>query len=396
MKKFKIFSAVVAIVMVFTMSVAAEVYTYSYDFNDDMAGDSVSYTDMGADGWNEGVGTADSMAVITEGNDGCYVAVGGFTELRGPIILEEYAFGIALKAGIGFNGEGGVFVRSANPANYTVYHTAHNSEGWDMTLNFFESDWYREAGGQTGESGVGGSGIAIAPMADGVRLTVKTYMTDGATIGNVSYMLAYPAGASADTFTKFDFFDDGSKIEILANGEAFATVELSDPGKTYETDKVSAETPDEYFGKAVIKDATGAELGTVENTRICSSSSMVALGTRATNLDFDDLYLYTGEGSIAEKKNEAPAGDETDAPAATDAPATGAPATNAPATSAPAADATDDAAATGASTNPAETNASGDKDDSEGGLPTAAIIGIVVAVVAVIAVAVVVVMKKKK
>ena len=384
MKKFRIFSAIVAIVMAFSLSVSAA-EAFVYDFDDYDPGDSVTFTDMGYDGWNAGFGTPDSTADIASDDDGNYIAVTGFTELRGPIIMSEYAFGLAIRAGIGFNGEGGVFVRASNPADYTILNTAHDNTAWDMTLNFFESDWYRENGGQDGNSGIGGSGIYISPVSEGLRLIVKKQAEDGAHIANVPFVLPYPAGTNADTFTDIDFYDDGQMIEIYANGAVLATIELSEPGKVYETDKAETETINEYFGKAIVKDATGAELGTVENTRICSSSSMVAIGARATNLDFTDLSLYIGENAISESKEAEP-----QQPADTNAPATNAPATNAPATGA-----STNAPATNASTN-ASTNAGDNTGSSEGGLPTGAIIGIVIAVIAVVAVVVVVIMKKKK
>lgn len=384
MKKFRIFSAIVAIVMAFSLSVSAA-EAFVYDFDDYDPGDTVTFTDMGYDGWNMGTGTADSTADIASDDDGNYIAVTGFTELRGPIIMSEYAFSLSLRAGIGFGGEGGVFVRASNPADYTILNTAHDNTEWNMTLNFFESDWYRENSGQDGDSGVGGSGIYIAPVSEGLRLIVKKHAEDGAHIANAPFVLPYPAGTNADTFTDIDFYDDGQKIEIYANGAVLATVELSEPGKTYESETAVTETVNEYFGKAVVKDASGAELGTVVNTRVCSSSSMVAIGTRSTNLDFTDLSLYIGENAISEsKENEPEQPTETNAPA-TNAPATDA-STNAPATNAP---------ATNASTN-ASTNAGDNTGDSEGGLSTGAIIGIVIAVVAVVAVVVVVIMKKKK
>ncbi len=388
MKKIKFLSAFAALGMAFAVSASAA--SYSYVFESAYEGDPFSYTDMCLEaGWEEHNGAPSSSSFIIVKEDGNkFVSCNGFVDYRSEIIEEEYVYSLDIRgtSDLCENGRAGFFIRSSNPNNYSITHDGNSQNlNWNMKFNFYESDWYAEAGGTDGNSGIGGSGIHIAPMANGVRLVVKKYVADGTTVANKEFTLAYPDGASWDAFANYKFRDNGETIEILVNDTTIATVELSNPGVTYEGDGNIGN--DAYYGKAVVKDAAGAELGTIENTRICSSSSMLAIGVRASMVDFDNVNIHTGEGVIESDKNGTLVSTPTD--------------TEAPVTDAPVADDETDAsteasadASTDAQTNAADSDSTSG-DDEKGGVSGGIIAIIAVAVVAVIG-AVVVFLKKKK
>lgn len=388
MKKTKFLSAVAALGMAFAVSASAA--SYVYDFEEAYEGDSLSYLDICIDaGWEEHNGSPSnsSFTVVSEDNGNKYVTCTGFVDYRSAIIEEEYVYSLDIRGSEHLCNEGlaGFFIRSSNPNNYSITHNGNpGTANWDMKFNFYESDWYKEAGGQDGNSGIGGSGIHIAPMANGVRLVVKRYVADGTTVANKDFTLAYPDGASWDNFANYKFRDNGETIEILVNNTTIATIELSNPGVTYEGD--GNVNNDEYYGKAVIKDAAGAELGTIENTRICSSSSMLAIGVRTSPVDFDNVNIHTGEGVIESDKN----GTLISEPEDTEDSSTNAPDAD-DETNASAGAATD--AATNAQTNAADSDST--SGDEKGGISGGIIAIIAVAVVAVIGVAVVFLKKKK-
>lgn len=387
MKKIKLLSAVIALVMAFSMSAAA-IDTLTYDFNEDFPGDHANFTEMGKF-WVETIPAAGG-AVITEGEDGNYLKFYGYSELKTCDVIEgEYVFSVDMKTNEASAAaeqiNHGMFIRGILP-EHLVKNNKIYGDDWPLTPHYYESDWYAVWEGQHGSQGLGGSGIFFSPVINGLSVGVKTFAEDALNIATLYTTIPYPDGVYYDDFFNLKIYDNGTDlIEIFINDAAFATIELSEAGVTYEIDNNAA--GDEYFGKAVIKDATGAELTTVEKTRINSQSSQLAFATRGGDsfeLLVDDVTLITGEGAIESDKGttdseetEAPVAGETEAPAADE-------------TKAPAADETK-----APTTGDAATTTAGDSDSEEGGNTTTIII-VVVAVVAVIAVGAIVIAKKKK
>jgi hypothetical protein len=386
MKKIKLLSAVLALVMAFAMSASA-VDTLSYEFDNDFVGDPADFTSMGTF-WSQTLPAVGTCHVV-EVEGGKALELSGFCELKTTdVITGEYVFGFDVKtndatASAEMVGHG-IFLRSVMPEHF-MKNNNHSGEGdWPMHLYYYESDWYGVWGGTDGAQGIGGSGIYASLDDEGLMLTVKSFTEDAMNVSSKPTVIPYPDGVYYDEFFNLTFFDNGvDKVDIYINNQPFATFELSEPGVVYDVDANTAE--DAYFGKAVLKDAYGTELATFENTRISSKSSQLAFGTRGGKIEVDNIKVITGEGAVESVKGDLPA-PETKDPTATQKPAED---TKAPAESG----ATTDAAGTNAATGTDTT--AGDKTDAEG-TNTGLIIGIVVAVVAVIAVAVVVVMKKKK
>ena len=77
-------------------------------------------------------------------------------------------------------------------------------------------------------------------------------------------------------------------------------VRLENPGVIYESDG----TGQEYYGKAILCDAEGREVLTVENTRVNATGSQIAFTTRSQTMEFANLYIayksQDAEGSRVE------------------------------------------------------------------------------------------------
>lgn len=386
MKKIKLLSAVIALVMAFSMSAAA-IDTLTYDFNEDLPGDHANFTEMGKF-WVETLPAVGTCHLVAS-DDGNALKFSGYSELKTlDVITGEYVFSLDVKvndhAATTDMANHGIFVRGVMPEHYVKNNNYSGGSDWPIQMNYYESDYYAVWGGTDGTQGLGGAGISVAADDEGLLVTIKAYTDDAMNISSKPTVIPYPDDVFYDQFFNLTFFDNGTdRIDIYLNNKPFALIELSEAGVVYDIDGNVA--GDQYFGKAVLKDAYGTELKTVEKTRINSQSSQLAIATRevASEVFVDNIKLVTGEGAVQSIRGDEPV-PETKDPNATEKPAED---TNAPAESGAATDAATDAA-TGADTT------EGGEDEKGGN--TGLIIGIVVAVVAVIAVVAVVLGKKKK
>ena len=81
--------------------------------------------------------------------------------------------------------------------------------------------------------------------------------------------------------------DDGETVSIYMNDALMCTIKLENPGVVYEKDG----TGQEYYGKATLFDASGKQVLVVENTRLNSQGSQIALTTRFQTMEFANLYI---------------------------------------------------------------------------------------------------------
>ncbi len=386
MKKIKLLSAIIALVMAFSMSAAA-IDTLTYDFDADLPGDNADFTDMGKL-WSQTVPAEGSICHLVAVDGGNALKLSGISELKlSDVITGEYVFGFDIKTNdttaTDPMANHGIFIRGVLPEHFMKNNNYNGGGDWNMHLYYYESDWYGEWGGTDGAQGIGGSGIYVSAGAEGLIVTVKSYTEDAMNVSSKPTVIPYPDDVFYDEFFNVTFFDNGvDKIDIYLNNKPFAVIELSEAGVVYDIDANVAE--DAYFGKAVLKDASGEELASFEKTRINSKSSQLAFATRggpSVEILVDNIKLVTGEGAVQSIKGDEPV-PETKDPNATEAPSEE---TNAPA---------DETGATTDAATGADTTDGGNTDDEGGN--TGLIIGIAVAVVAVIAVVAVVLSKKKK
>ena len=105
---------------------------------------------------------------------------------------------------------------------------------------------------------------------------------------------------AADGWFKLRVVDDGSAVSIYFNDVLMCQVLLESPGVIYESDG----TGQEYYGKATLRNASGKDVLTVENTRVNSAGSQIALTTRNQTMEFANLYIayksQIAEGSRVE------------------------------------------------------------------------------------------------
>ena len=79
MKKIKLLSAVIALVMAFSMSAAA-IDTLTYDFNEDLPGDHANFTEMGKF-WVETIPAVGTCHLVAS-DDGNALKFSGYSELK--------------------------------------------------------------------------------------------------------------------------------------------------------------------------------------------------------------------------------------------------------------------------------------------------------------------------
>ncbi len=241
-------------------------------------------------------GTPNCYANVKKGDNGNYAEMSGYVDLRTwEDVKGAYNFVVDLKM-IDY-GNTYVFLRGEMPGIYKPYNPAQSAAAGQevhTTFNYFEWDWYAENGGK-GSSSTAGSGFGFAPEKNGLVYHIKKYATDGLHIATAHGTVPYPAGF---TYTEGEFIsvkceDNGEQIKIYLNDILTATVLISDPGVIYETDG----TGQQYYGTVELLDGNGQSIVKVENSRLNSAGSQIALATRSQKLQFDNLGIGYSEES---------------------------------------------------------------------------------------------------
>ncbi len=259
-----------------------------YDFENMTTGMSVSDTVMGEQ-FEYHIGTSQSSARTKKGTDarGNYVAVTGYSDLRTWSDVEgSYVFSADVH--IEKYGASGIFIRGEMPGAYAPINPKNFSI--EQVFHYYEWDWYAENGGRTfGGSATGGSGIGIYPGDTEITIRIKRYAEDGLGVASAAYTLPYTDDfkPTDDGWLNIRCVDDGTTVSIYFNNALMCTVKLEDPGVVYEKDG----TGQEYYGKATLYDANGNEKLAVENTRLNSSGSQLAISSRNEPMQFDNLYI---------------------------------------------------------------------------------------------------------
>ena len=253
-----------------------------------------------ADQFQLAVGTSSCMGQVLKGDNGNYVRLKGYTDLRTWKDVEgSYEFSTDLH--MVEYGNSAIYLRGEMPGAYAP----ENPKNFNVkqVFNYFEWDWYAENGGHTyGGSSTAGSGIGLYPEENAITVRIKRYAEDGLHVASSSYRFPYgdKFSPSEDGWFKLRAVDDGETLSIYFNDVLMCSVLLQDPGVVYESDG----TGQEYYGKVILRDAEGNEVLTVENTRVNSAGSQIALTTRAQTMEFANLYIayksQVAEGSRVE------------------------------------------------------------------------------------------------
>ena len=247
------------------------------------------------------VGTSSCAGQILKASDGSnYVRLKGYTDLRTWNDVEG-SYEISADMHMVDYGNSAVYIRGEMPGAYAP----ENPKNFNVkqVFNYFEWDWYAENGGHKfGGSSTAGSGIGLYPEANAITVRIKRYAPDGLGVASASYRFPYGGKFQPDEsgWFKLRAVDDGSTVSIYFNDVLMCSVKLETPGVVYESDG----TGQEYYGKAILCDANGKEVLTVENTRVNSAGSQIAFTTRSQTMEFKNLYIayksQVAEGSRVE------------------------------------------------------------------------------------------------
>ncbi len=270
-----------------------------YDLADIVPGQYVKDTKLG-DQFEHMYGTSTSIAQILKGDGFNYIRMNGYSDLRTWNDVEgsyEFSTDIKMKE----YGNSAVYVRGEMPGAYAP--TNPKNFGIDQVFNYYEWDWYAENGGKTyGASSTAGSGIGIYPGENSITIRIKRYAEDGLGVASASHTFPYTDGFQPDAsgWLALRVVDDGKTVSIYFNEALMAQVKLANPGVVYESDG----TGQAYYGQAILCDAAGVEVLTVENTRINSVGSQLAITTRDRTIEFRNIYIaymaQTATGSRVE------------------------------------------------------------------------------------------------
>ncbi len=259
-----------------------------YDFENMTPGMNITDTVMGEQ-FEHKIGTSQSSARISKGKDerGNYVSMKGYSDLRTWSDVEgsyEFSADVCIHA----PGMSGIYIRGEMPGAYAPVNPKNH--GIDQVFHYYEWDWYAENGGKTfGASSTAGSGIGIYPGESEITVRIKRYAADGLGVASASYTLPYTEDfkPSSDGWLNIRCVDDGSKVSIYFNGALMCSAKLESPGVIYKTDG----TGQAYYGKVTLLDPAGTEVLVVENTRVNSTGSQLALSSRDRPMEFDNVYI---------------------------------------------------------------------------------------------------------
>lgn len=281
------------------ISVKDTVIDVLYDIDTIKAGMFIENTPI-AEQFEFAKGTNNCTVQVMKGNAGNYLRLKGYCDLRTWNDVEgSYEFSTDIHM-VDY-GNSAVYVRGEMPGAYAPQNPANYNV--NQVFNYFEWDWYAENGGRKyGGSSTAGSGIGLYPDANAITVRIKRYAADGLGVASASYTFPYLKDFRPDAngWFKLRVVDDCEMISVYFNDILMCSVRLEDPGVVYDTDG----TGQPYYGRAILCDANGNEVLTVEETRINSAGSQIALTTRNQTMECANLYIayatQTAEGSRVE------------------------------------------------------------------------------------------------
>ncbi len=257
-----------------------------YDLADAKTGAFVQNTAL-AEQFELAAGTSTSNVQVRKGDKFNYLHMTGVCDLRTWSDVEgSYEFSTDVRM-VDY-GNSAIYVRGEMPGAYTPTNPANS--GISQVFNYFEWDWYREnGGGKYGSSSSAGSGIGIYPEETRITVRIKRYAEDGLGVASASYSFPYSGKFTPgdDGWFKLRVVDDGQTVSIYMNDALMCTVKLEKPGVVYEKDG----TGQQYYGKATLFDASGEQVLEVENTRLNSQGSQIAMTTRFQTMEFANVYI---------------------------------------------------------------------------------------------------------
>ncbi len=200
--------------------------------------------------------------------------------------------------------------------NCAVFVRAPQIEGFP----YYESDKYAD-----GQSACVG-GLVFNFQYTTFSVNVKSFdetAVDHFGVKENFFTFNIPEGLSFNdgtAYTNFKVVDNGSEVKLYVEDTLVGSITLSGEKKGYKSDYF-VDRSIQYVKTAVVRDAEGNELGTVEDTLVQSNEAVVGWATRAANMIVDNVYLAVA-GASTDAPTDAPTDVPTNAPtdAPTDAP----------------------------------------------------------------------------
>lgn len=176
----------------------------------------------------------------------------------------------------------------------------------------FEVDAYD---GANGSIGLGGSGMTIAIEEDGIYLRIKNYQDDSRRISTSICKLTYNGVFDSTAYNKLIMKDDGKTVTFTLNDQLIATVDMSNPG-TYDDGR--DELPFKFFKTAVVKNAAGEMIMSIDNARLVAENYCAGIGVRgATPTYFKKIALEKVENPpVTDPEPPVETGDQNTFPVA--------------------------------------------------------------------------------
>ena len=258
------------------------------DFDGDEAGNTVDFSDDSIDWLVHGA----SVAYITAAEEGNIVSIpspagGSHHEFQmqyaNDLEGQQYALSVDFKMA---GGQDGIFIKGCEP----IYRV--NPAYKDSELLFCSSTYYVQNGGKSVSwNGMGGSGFCVTASDENtLRIDVAVFEEDGIFVShrNCAIPVNFDIKNKMNTYTFRD--DNAGKVSCYINGELFAVVEYS--GVTTYPKDTDDTMQYEFYKNVKVKNAEGAELLSVENSRL-SVRNVIALAERGSALEFDNIAVYT-------------------------------------------------------------------------------------------------------
>ncbi len=198
--------------------------------------------------------------------------------------------------------------------NCAVFARAPLIEGFP----YYETDGY--AGGQSACVG----GLVFNFQINSFSVNVKSF--DASATANYGvkenmYTFNLPDGVifnDGKVYTNFKIVDEVGEIQLYVEDALVGRIVLSGEKKGYAGDYFTAATGT-YYETAVVYDAAGNELGTVQDTLVQANDAVVGWATRVANMIVDNVYLAAPKSDETVPETEAPTAEATSPAPDTDA-----------------------------------------------------------------------------
>ena len=270
-----------------TVMAGAAAVAHLFTFEDEMVGADVKATALDNEFYfNYGTPASKATVVGDSSDGGKRLQLEGYVDIKSySNFVIPYTFSADIISSVTDNY--GIFVKGVDQEEQVQKENTKNQNVVQI-FNYYEWDWYAENGGTSGGSGIGGSGIFIIPSTDKIKIGVKTYQADGLTVASAAVEFPVPEGyRHGESVCSVKVADHIENVEIFVNETLLCKIELSEPGQSYESDQTGIG----FYKTAVIRNAAGDVLKTVENTRVCSDYSQLAITSRNQKYTVDNIRL---------------------------------------------------------------------------------------------------------